>query len=79
MCAALDELKLAYLPSQANFIFHQVNGDAARYQARMKQHHILVGRPFPPLNNWNRLTLGTPQEMQLFVAQLHAFRRQGWV
>ncbi|WP_395755960.1 aminotransferase class I/II-fold pyridoxal phosphate-dependent enzyme [Edwardsiella ictaluri] len=79
VCVALDKLQLTYLPSQANFIFHQVNGDTARYQARMKQHHILVGRPFPPLNNWNRLTLGTPQEMQLFVAQLHAFRRQGWV
>lgn len=79
VCAALDELQLPYLPSQANFIFHQVKGDAADYQARMKQHHILVGRPFPPLNNWNRLTLGTPQEMQQFVTQLHAFRRQGWV
>ncbi|AOV98033.1 aminotransferase class I [Edwardsiella hoshinae] len=79
VCTALDELQLAYLPSQANFVFHRVTGDVADYQARMKQHHILVGRPFPPLTNWNRLTLGTPQEMQLFVTQLHAFRRQGWV
>ncbi|EOI6419470.1 aminotransferase class I/II-fold pyridoxal phosphate-dependent enzyme, partial [Yersinia enterocolitica] len=29
---ALDQLKLAYLPSEANFVFHRVTGDVKTYQ-----------------------------------------------
>lgn len=76
---ALDQLKLAYLPSQANFIFHQVPGDVKTYQKRMKQYHVFVGREFPPAVGWNRLTLGTPEEMTAFVSVLRMFRTNGWV
>ncbi|OVZ92625.1 aminotransferase class I [Yersinia frederiksenii] len=76
---ALDQLKLAYLPSQANFIFHQVPGDVKTYQKRMKQYHVFVGREFPPAVGWNRLTLGTPEEMTAFVSVLRMFRANGWV
>ncbi|AJJ63546.1 pyridoxal phosphate-dependent aminotransferase [Yersinia aldovae] len=76
---ALDELKLIYVPSQANFVFHQVNGDVKTYQNRMKQYHIFVGREFPPAVGWNRLTLGTPEEMMAFVTVLKMFRTKGWV
>ena len=75
----LDELNLEYVPSQANFIFHKVNGDVKTYQDRMKQQNIYVGREFPPAVGWNRLTLGTPQEMQVFVSVLKSFRAKGWV
>lgn len=75
----LDELKLKYLPSQANFIFHQVKGDVKTYQDRMKQYHVFVGREFPPAVGWNRLTLGTPAEMMQFVTILKMFRSKGWV
>ncbi|WP_145574678.1 pyridoxal phosphate-dependent aminotransferase [Yersinia alsatica] len=76
---ALDQLKLAYLPSQANFIFHQVPGDVKTYQKRMKQYHVFVGREFPPAVGWNRLTLGTPEEMTAFVSVLRMFRANDWV
>ncbi|CNI01496.1 pyridoxal phosphate-dependent aminotransferase [Yersinia pekkanenii] len=76
---ALDELKLPYVPSQANFVFHQVTGEVKTYQSRMKQYHVLVGREFPPALGWSRLTLGTPEEMVAFVALLKMFRIQGWV
>ncbi|MFW5400202.1 histidinol-phosphate transaminase [Yersinia sp. 1252 StPb PI] len=75
----LDELKLSYVPSQANFVFHQVNGDVKTYQNRMKQYHVFVGREFPPAVGWNRLTLGTPEEMMAFVSVLKMFRTKGWV
>ena len=75
----LNELKLEYLPSQANFIFHRVKGDTATYRDRMKARHVMVGRPFDHTDGWNRLTLGTPQEMEAFVAVLRDFRKQGWV
>lgn len=45
----------------------------------MKENHIMVGREFPPVTGWSRLTLGTPEEMQQFVAVLKQFRQKGWV
>ncbi|MGL6210817.1 MAG: aminotransferase class I/II-fold pyridoxal phosphate-dependent enzyme, partial [Paracoccaceae bacterium] len=74
---ALDELKLAYLPSHANFIFHRVNSSSAAYRDSMKKLHIMVGRPFDHTDGWNRLTLGTPAEMQAFVKALKTLRQQG--
>lgn len=76
---ALDELELEYLPSQANFVFHKVKGEVKTYQDRMKQHHVMVGREFPPALGWSRLTLGTPAEMEAFVRVLKDFREKGWV
>ncbi|MXR37166.1 pyridoxal phosphate-dependent aminotransferase [Craterilacuibacter sinensis] len=73
---ALDELKLAYLPSHANFIFHRVNSSSAAYRENMKKLHIMVGRPFDHTDGWNRLTLGTPAEMQAFVKALKTLRQQ---
>ncbi len=76
---ALNELGLEYAPSQANFIFHKVKGDMKTYKDRMAEAHIMVGREFPPVVGWNRLTLGTPKEMEQFVLILKQFREKGWV
>ena len=75
----LDELGLQYAPSHGNFILHQIKGEVKTYQERMKAQHIVVGREFPPLTGYSRLTLGTPEEMTVFVAVLKAFRDKGWV
>ncbi|HEF8774587.1 TPA: aminotransferase class I/II-fold pyridoxal phosphate-dependent enzyme [Providencia stuartii] len=77
--SALNELNIAYAPSQANFIFHKVNGDVKTYQKRMAEAHIMVGREFPPALGWSRLTLGTPEEMEQFVVVLKRFREKGWI
>ncbi len=76
---ALDELGLKYLPSQANFIFHQIKGEHQTYKERMAAAHVFVGREFPPAVGYNRLTLGTPQEMRAFVKVLKEFRKKGWI
>lgn len=76
---ALNEIGLEYAPSQANFIFHKVKGDVKTYQQRMADAHVMVGREFPPAVGWNRLTLGTPEEMQQFVEILKQFHEKGWV
>ncbi|MEQ4731636.1 MULTISPECIES: histidinol-phosphate transaminase [Providencia] len=76
---ALNEIGLEYAPSQANFIFHKVKGDVKTYQQRMADAHVMVGREFPPAVGWNRLTLGTPEEMQQFVVILKQFHKKGWV
>ncbi|EPL9568468.1 pyridoxal phosphate-dependent aminotransferase [Providencia rettgeri] len=75
---ALNELGLEYAPSQANFIFHKVNGDVKTYKQRMADANVMVGREFPPAVGWNRLTLGTPEEMEQFVTVLKEFHKKGW-
>ena len=75
----LDELGLRYLPSQTNFIFHEIKGDLKTYIDRMRESGIKVGREFPPVIGFNRLTLGTPDEMEVFIKVLKEFREKGWV
>lgn len=62
----LDSLNLTYLPSQANFIFFHANMDVSELGAKMREKGIIVGRPFPPLNDWCRISTGTLEEVQLF-------------
>lgn len=77
--ATLNELGLRYLPSQTNFILHEIKGDVKTYIDRMRDNGILVGREFPPITGFNRLTLSTFDEMQVFVKVLKSFRQKGWV
>jgi histidinol-phosphate/aromatic aminotransferase/cobyric acid decarboxylase-like protein len=37
----------------------------------MGKKKILVGRKFPSLPNWLRISIGKPEEMQAFVAGLN--------
>ena len=76
---ALDELGLRYLPSQTNFIFHEIKGDVQTYIDRMKTYGIAVGREFPSIPGFNRITLGTPDEMRVVIAALKSFRKKGWI
>jgi len=76
---ALDELQLPYLPSEGNFVFHQLKTPLKDYQQHMADANVLVGRAFPPADNWCRISLGTPQEMQWVADTLRQFRNKGWV
>ena len=60
------------------FIFHEIKGDLKTYIDRMRDHGIKVGREFPPITGFNRLTLGTPDEMAAFIKVLKSFREKGW-
>ena len=61
----LNELKLPYLESHANFVFFQSGKDIAELGKTMAQKGVLIGRPFPPLNDWCRISTGTFEEMAL--------------
>lgn len=74
-----DELGIKYLDTQANFIFHKVKGSSSEYPKKMAEANIMVGRAFPPFNDWNRLTLGTPGEMKAFVKVIREFRAKGLI
>ncbi len=75
----LDELELAYLPSHTNFLMHRFPGKLDTYRRRMREHGVYVGRRFPPLLSYNRLSLGRPEEMERFSEVLRYFRKKGWV
>ena len=77
--ATLDELDLERLPTQANFLMHRINGDLATYRGRMAEAGFLVGRDFPPMLDWNRLSFGLPEDMGRFCDTLREFRGKGWI
>ncbi len=58
---------------------HRISGDLERYIERMEEQGILVGRPFPPMLSYNRISLGLPEEMERFAEVLPAFRERGGV
>jgi len=75
----LDELGLSYLPTNANFLMHQINGDLPTYRNRMAETGLLVGRNFPPMLDHNRLSFGLPNEMDRWADTIKDFRRKGWI
>jgi histidinol-phosphate aminotransferase len=64
--ATLDELKLFYLQSHANFVFFQTGRDVAELGKTMAAKGFIIGRPFPPLNDWCRISTGTIEEITLY-------------
>lgn len=66
----LDELKLPYLDSHANFVFFQSGRDIKELNKAFADKGMIIGRPFPPLNDWCRISTGTPEEVNLFNQHL---------
>jgi histidinol-phosphate aminotransferase len=58
------------IPSETNFMMIDVGGDVAPIIAAFRKKNILVGRKFPSLPNWLRITIGKPKEMEVFAAAL---------
>jgi histidinol-phosphate aminotransferase len=50
--------------SQGNFILVDVRRDAEAFAKECRAQGIAVGRPFPPLTTWSRITVGTEPEMR---------------
>ncbi|MGB5243760.1 MAG: histidinol-phosphate transaminase [Lutimonas sp.] len=66
----LESLKLAYQRSHTNFVFFQSGRPIDELMQAMKNENILIGRPFPPMYDWARISTGTMPEMKLFGAAL---------
>ncbi|MGH9400295.1 MAG: pyridoxal phosphate-dependent aminotransferase [Thermoanaerobaculia bacterium] len=58
------------IPSETNFVMIDVGGDVAPLIPAFRDKKILVGRRFPSLPNWLRVSIGKPGEMQSFAAAL---------
>jgi len=66
LCAWLRERKVPYLEPQANFLMIDVGRNAREFINAMPRMGVAVGRPFPPLDNLLRVTIGTDAEMARF-------------
>ena len=51
--------------SQANFIFADVKRPAKEFREACERMGVLIGRDFPPLTNWARISIGTADEMRV--------------
>lgn len=71
LTAALDTLGLVHSESRANFVFFRSPGDADALRTKLADAGILVGRAFPPLGDWIRVTVGTEAEVTRTLAALH--------
>ena len=72
LCAELAKDGRRYIPSEANFVMIDVGGDVAPVGQAFRDRGILVGRRFPSMPNWLRVSIGTRAEMETFVAALQA-------
>ena len=63
----LDELGHRYVKSNANFSFIYTGRDITEVNQAFRAENIMVGRPFPPMNNWVRVSMAKPSEMEYFA------------
>lgn len=75
--ATLDELGLEHLPTHANFIMHRIHGELRSYIEGMRAAGVRVGRAFPPMTEWNRVSFGLPEEMERWADSLRRMRAAG--
>lgn len=62
-----EELGHRYVKSNANFTFFETGRDVREVNAAFRKEGIMVGRPFPPMLDWLRVSMAKPDEMRYFV------------
>ncbi len=60
----LDDLNLEYAPSHTNFVFFKTGRPIQAVQIDLKNTGVQVGRPFPPLTDWCRVSTGTIEQVE---------------
>jgi histidinol-phosphate aminotransferase len=67
---SLDGLKLGYVPSHTNFVFFKTGKHINDVIAAMRDQGVQVGRPFPPLTDWCRVSTGKLEDVEVFQKAL---------
>ena len=55
------------LPSETNFFMVNTGRPAAEVRAAFRERGVLVGRDFPPMLDYLRVSVGTEEEMARFM------------
>jgi histidinol-phosphate aminotransferase len=72
LCRELAREGRRFIPSHANFLMIDVGTDVQPLIAAFRDRGLLVGRRFPSLPTWLRVSVGTEGEMQAFLRALRA-------
>jgi histidinol-phosphate aminotransferase len=67
----LDRFGFKWIPSHANFLMIDLRREVRPMIVAMRERNVQVGRVFPALPNFMRVTIGTRPQMETFVS---AFR-----
>src|SRR5580704_10612660 len=70
LCGELAKDGRPFVPSQANFVMIDMRTDVRPIIDQFAARNILVGRHFPSMSNFLRVSIGTPQETETFIAAL---------
>ncbi|MGH7710981.1 MAG: pyridoxal phosphate-dependent aminotransferase [Gemmatimonadaceae bacterium] len=63
----LKSLGFACIPSQTNFFMVHLKKPVIPVIEEFRKKQVIVGRPFPPMTEHLRVSIGTPQEMDRFM------------
>jgi histidinol-phosphate aminotransferase len=66
--AELQDYGYNVIPSQGNFFMVNLRRPIGPVSQEFSQRGILVGRPFPPMTEFLRVSIGTPEDMDKFTA-----------
>lgn len=75
--AVCQELGMQCSDSHGNFVFVRTGMSATDFRDRMRELGVEVGRPFPPLTDWSRISLGRPEDNLALIAALRTLKRGG--
>jgi histidinol-phosphate aminotransferase len=70
LCNELSKDGRFFISSQANFVMIDVQTDVRPVIDQFAARNILVGRHFPSMSNYLRITIGTQPEIETFLATL---------
>ena len=71
LCAQFDQMDLAYVPTQANFIMVDVGIDSVEcFDALMRRGVTVRTGDIFGMQTWLRVTIGLPEENEIFIAAL---------
>lgn len=71
--AALRDVGFRSTPTRGNFVFFDTGRPVGEFSAAMRRAGFLVGRPFPPLDTWCRVSMGTVPQMESFADALRRY------
>jgi len=70
LCTELERDRRSYIPSETNFVMIDVETDVTPVIQAFAGRGIQVGRKFPSMGNWLRVSIGKPEDMQAFMMAL---------
>ena len=66
LTAWLRSKNVKYIEPHANFMMIELGRDVRTVSGPMVAKGVAVGRPFPPMDTWMRVSIGSPAEMEKF-------------